>query len=97
MHGGSGSSQGMGVGSCLLKRLFRCLGFGGLESSKQALLRGILGGSGDLVSRVISKVTIVISTYNAQIYKVLITLLTKSNDPLSKVWVKCRVEAWRLA
>ena len=27
-------------------------------------LRGLLGGAGDLVSRVISKVTIVISTYN---------------------------------
>ena len=27
-------------------------------------VRGILGGSGDLVSRVISKVTIVISTYD---------------------------------
>ena len=41
----------------------------------------LLGGSGDSVSRVISKVTIVISTYKQ--IKVLITLLTKSHDPPS--------------
>ena len=45
---------------------------------------GLLKGSWDLVTRVISKVTILISPIN-----VVITLLTKSHDPLSSVCVLC--------
>ena len=40
---------------------------------------GVFRGSWDLVTRVISKVTILISPI-----KVVITLLTKSHDPLSR-------------
>ena len=43
----------------------------------------VLGGSWDLVTRVISKVTIVIIAYNPP-NRVLITLLAKSHDPPSK-------------
>ena len=47
-------------------------------------MQGVLGGSGDLVSRVISTLTKAISRYD--IVTVFITLLTKSPDPPSKVW-----------
>ena len=43
-------------------------------------VEGLLGGSWDLVTRVISKVTVLITTYNPN-YS--ITLLTKSHDPVS--------------
>ena len=42
----------------------------------------VLGGSWDLVTRVIIKVTTHITTYNP--IKVLITILTKSHDPSSR-------------
>ena len=45
----------------------------------------VLGGSGDLVSKVISPLIGVISNYS--IVTLFITLVTKSHDPLSRVEV----------
>ena len=45
-------------------------------------VQGLLGGSGDLVSRVISNVAIVTSI----LVRCIKTLLTKSHDPPSRAW-----------
>ena len=47
-------------------------------------MQGLIKGSWDLVTTVINKVTILIITYITPI-RVLITLLTKSHDPPSRV------------
>ena len=48
------------------------------------LWESLLGGSWDLVTRVISKVTLLITSI-----RVLITLLTKSHDPPSSIGDSC--------
>ena len=71
----------MGAGLLSLRVSGIGLGFG-VEGSGFRV-SSLLKGSWDLVTGVINKATIVLITYNPPI-KVLLTLLTKSQDPPSK-------------
>ena len=80
----------------LLRLLLRIV-TGGMQQYRPAPLRvfckPVLKGLWDLVTTVINKVTILITTYNPN--TVLITLLTKSPDPPSTTCLSDIAGAWQ--